>query len=78
MWIHQTGDLYECSECGAIEHVKPMWRFCPVCGRGDVYRRSNKEEVLRADSNDLGDYLKSVLAYMEKRKKVPTNSEGMV
>lgn len=32
MWIHQTGDLYECSECGLIEHVKPLWTRCPICG----------------------------------------------
>lgn len=32
MWIHQTGDMYECSECGTIEHVKSLWTRCPVCG----------------------------------------------
>jgi len=24
--------MYECSECGAIEHVKPLWTRCPICG----------------------------------------------
>lgn len=37
MWIHQTGDLYECTKCGAIEHVKSIWRFCPVCGDFGMY-----------------------------------------
>jgi len=31
-WIHQNGDLYECSECGAMEHIKTEWGYCPVCG----------------------------------------------
>lgn len=31
-WIHQNGDLYECSECGAMEHISPEWGYCPVCG----------------------------------------------
>lgn len=31
-WVHQSGDLYECPHCGAIEHVCPEWQFCPVCG----------------------------------------------
>lgn len=31
-WIHQNGDLYECGECGAMEHISPEWGYCPVCG----------------------------------------------
>lgn len=32
MWIHQSGDMYECSNCGLIEHIKPLWTRCPICG----------------------------------------------
>lgn len=38
MWIHQSGDMYECSECGTIEHVKTEWTMCPVCGAKSFYK----------------------------------------
>lgn len=58
MWIHQTGDMYECSECGAIEHVKPLWTRCPVCGEpGKAEKRKTIEDGLYHLPHDLADVI---------------------
>lgn len=38
--------MYECSECGAIEHVKMGWGFCPVCGTLNDSKRKPPEGVV--------------------------------
>ena len=54
-WIHQTGDLYECSNCGLIEHIKPLWTRCPICGEpgkaktiDDGFYQPLKADIIKA------------------------------
>ncbi len=59
MWIHQTGDMYECSNCGMIEHIKPLWTRCPICG----------EPGERTQKNDLPKWLEEAIAHNVKMMK---------
>lgn len=74
MWIHQAGDLYECSNCGMIEHVKPLWTRCPICGEpGKAEKPKTIDDgpyVLKADIIKAGRKPdEEWLAYMERLQK---------
>lgn len=70
MWIHQSGDMYECSECGMIEHIKPLWTRCPVCGepgelKGDAAVEAFLEEAKKS-IHEFSEKLQKTLTFGDK------------